>query len=242
MLYVLGLVSGFASVWFVIAALQSFEPAGPARPLNVVMAIVTAALAALCFWAARRFKLLLLALLIIGAGALGAGHLNPATAAGEQIAVTTDPPLGQIHPHGGPSAGIGADKLVIEVKDSAGRVIPNVKLEVQMDAPATNWFMSTDVPRIEGQTVLNWSGIAASGRQEFEYIFPIRGKYHLTIKASPAPGASASFSPISQESDLAITEKPKSMLYLALFLAALFVLVTISGAVLGRANIAARGA
>lgn len=53
MLYVLGLVSGFASVWFIVAALQTFADAAPARTTNVVAALLAAGLAAAFFWMAR---------------------------------------------------------------------------------------------------------------------------------------------------------------------------------------------
>lgn len=164
----------------------------------------------------------------------------PAGAAGEQIVVTTDPPIGDIQPHGGPSAGLEPDKLIVEVKDASGRNVPNVKLDVRLDTPSTNWFVSTDVPRIEGHTVLNWSGVAADGRQEFQYAFPIRGAYRVSVKASPAAGSSASFIPISRDTELGVREKGKSFLYLGAFLAALFAFGAISGVVLGRANMAGR--
>jgi hypothetical protein len=181
------------------------------------------------------------ALLAAGiAGGLTCGG-QVATAAGEQIVVTTDPPLNEIHPHGGPSDA-EPDKFIVEVKDASGRNIPNVKLDIKMDTPPTNWFISTDVPRIEGVQVLNWSGVAPDGRQEIGYIFPMRGTYRLSIAASPAPGSTASFSPVSKDTELTISEKPSSVLYLLLFLAALFTFGLISGVVLGRANFAGRRA
>jgi hypothetical protein len=242
MLYVLALVSGFASFWFLVAAMQTFTDAAPARAINVVLAVVLALLTVALVWAGRRWKVMLLLALAVGAGALAAGSGAPsATAAGEQIVVTTDPPLSQVHPHGGPSAGIGPDKLIVEVRDAGGRPIPNVLLDVQMDAPPTNWFVSTDVPRIEGQPILSWSAVAPDGRQEFAYIFPIRGPYHLTVKASPAPGSPAAFSPVTRDLTVDISEKPTSVLYLLLFLAVLFVFGAISGLVLGRANRVGRG-
>ena len=175
------------------------------------------------------------AVLLLGLGATA----RDAGAAGEQIVVSTDPPLSQIHPHGGPSAAL-PDKLVVEVKDASGRNIPNVLLDVQVDTPPTNWFVSTDVPRIEGVTALIWSAVAPDGRQEIAYIFPIRGPYHVTVRAAPAPGAAATFSPITRETTVDISEKPTSVLYLALFLAVLFLFGAVSGLVLGRANRAGR--
>jgi hypothetical protein len=250
MIYVLALASGFACFWFIVAALQSFDAAGPARPINIAGALITGALSAGLFWLGRRvdrstLACLVAALLAVGvasAGLSGAGLSggNVASAAGEQIVISTTPPLNEIHPHGGPSAGLDPDTLIVEVKDSSGKDIPNVQLHVHLVAPPTNWFISTDVPRIEGHDLLDWSAVAPDGRQEFQYLFPIRGAYHLTVQASPAPGSTATFSPITKDTELAISEKPKSVLYLLLFLAALFVFGVISGAVLGRAHFASR--
>jgi hypothetical protein len=243
MFYVLALVSGFASFWFLVASLQTFTDAGPARATNITLTVVMALLAAAFVWAGRRWKALLLVLLAVGGGALALTYGTPtASAAGEQVILSTNPPLGQVHPHGGPSAGIDPDTVILEVKDASGRAIPNVLLEVEMVAPATNWFVSTDVPRIEGHTILNWKAVAPTGRQEFSYLFPIRGAYHLTVKASPAPGSSTTFAPFTQDLTVNISEKPTSILYLTLFLAVLLLFGAISGFVLGRANNAARSA
>lgn len=167
---------------------------------------------------------------------------GPAVAAGEQITLTTRPELSQIHPHGGPSAGLKPDTLVIEVKDAAGRAIPNVLLDVSMRTPETNWFISTDVPRIEGKQVLHWVGVSPDGTQTIDYTFPIRGAYQIDVKARPAPGSTASFAPLSRQMELNVSEKPRSFLYLGLFLAVLFIFGAISGLVLGRAHQAGRRA
>src|SRR5437867_1973597 len=121
MLYVLALVSAFASFWFIVAALQTFTDAAPARPTNIVLAIVTALLAVGLFWLGRRLNrntLACLAAALLAAGLAGGvlGGDQVATAAGEQIVVTTDPAIGEIHPHGGPSDA-QPDKFIVEVKD-----------------------------------------------------------------------------------------------------------------------------
>ena len=56
MLYVFGLVTAFAAIWFVVAALQTFADAEPARLQNWVIAVVMAALSAACFWLAQRAR------------------------------------------------------------------------------------------------------------------------------------------------------------------------------------------
>jgi len=185
----------------------------------------------------RAARLLSVGLLIAAATIT---HAVPAGAAGEQIVLSADPPLDQIRPHGGPSAGLEPDKLIVEVKDASGRNLTNVKLDVKLDTPETNLFITTDVTRIEGHTVLNCSGVSPDGRQEIAYAFPIRGTYHLTVTVSPAPGSTAAFSPVTKDMQFTVHEKGKSFMYLGLFLAALFVFGTVSGIVLGRANMAGR--
>jgi hypothetical protein len=56
MLYVFGLVSAFASAWFVLAALQTFTDAAPERLTNIIVAVAFAALSAATFWLARRAR------------------------------------------------------------------------------------------------------------------------------------------------------------------------------------------
>ena len=54
MLYVFGLAAAFATFWFVLAALQTFADAAPARLTNFVLAVVFGLVAAGLFWLARR--------------------------------------------------------------------------------------------------------------------------------------------------------------------------------------------
>ncbi|MBI3977952.1 MAG: hypothetical protein HY331_07195 [Chloroflexi bacterium] len=189
-----------------------------------------------------RTRLVPIAVVLIAIALLASALWRPVvgTAAGEQIVVTTEPPLDQIHPHGGPGAEVVPDRLIVEVKDATGKNIPNVVVDLQMDAPATNWFISTDVPLVEGRTLLKLRGVAPNGRLEIDYMFPIRGTYRLAVKASPAPGAAAGFTPFSRELDLPISEKPSSYVNLGVFLLVLFGFGVISGLIIGRANAAAR--
>ncbi len=160
-----------------------------------------------------------------------------AAAADVQITFETNPPLSQIRPHGGPTGRIEPDEAIIEVKDANGVLIPNVQIDLQMDAPQTNWLLSTDVPRIEGVTLLKYRFVSATGRQTFKYIFPIRGAYHVTIQAvSLTPGA---FGPTTQTFDVNIAEKESSLINVATSLIALFAFGGASGFALMRSHRAA---
>lgn len=155
-----------------------------------------------------------------------------------QITLTTSPPPEQIRPHGGPTGRIEPDEVIVEVKDAEGALIPNVQIDFQMDAPRTNWLLSTDVPRVEGITLLKYRFLSATGRQTFKYIFPIRGAYHVTVQASPlTPGA---FAATTKTFVVNIAEKESSLLNLAIFLLALLVFGGLSGFVIMRSRLAAR--
>ncbi|MBI3761118.1 MAG: hypothetical protein HY260_04560 [Chloroflexi bacterium] len=180
-----------------------------------------------------RLWIILLWPLLLASGA------RPATAVGDvQITFTTNPSQAQIRPHGGPTGQIAPDEAIIEVRDTRGALIPNVQIDFQMDAPQTNWFISTDVPRIEGVTLLKYRFVSPTGRQTFDYIFPIRGDYRLTIQASPlTPGA---FTATTKTLNLHIAEKESSLVNLAGFLALLLGFGALSGFLIARSHLAAR--
>ena len=179
--------------------------------------------------------LLLLPLLLLKSGAI------PALAADNvRITFESNPPLSQVRPHGGPTGHIEPEELYVEVRDAQGKLIPNVQIDVDMIAPETNWFVTTDVPRVEGVKLLHYHFVSATGRQTFNYIFPIRGAYHVTIQTSPVtPGA---FTPTTQTLDVNITEKETSLFAITLFMLILFSFGLVSAFILMRSHRAAQAA
>lgn len=171
---------------------------------------------------------------------LAANPAPPADAAagGVRITFQTNPPIAQIRPHGGPTGHIEPEEAIIEVRDAQGALIPNVQIDFQMIAPPTNWFISTDVPRVEGVTLLDDHFVSATGRQTFNYIFPIRGAYHLTVRARPVtPGT---FDAATQTFDVTINEKESSLRNLIILVLVLLAFGAVSGFVLARSHLAAR--
>ncbi len=182
-----------------------------------------------------RWLILLLPLLLLTPGPA------PTLAASDvQITFASNPPLSQIRPHGGPTGHIEPEEMFIEIRDAHGALIPNVHLDLDMTAPETNWFVSTDVPRVEGVKLLHYHFVSATGRQTFNYIFPIRGTYHVTIQASPVKAGA--FQPTTQTLDVNITEKESSLFAIILFALILFAFGLVSAFILMRSHLAARAA
>ncbi len=182
-----------------------------------------------------RWLVLLLPLFLLTPGP------TPTLAAGDvQITFASNPPLSQIRPHGGPTGHIEPEEMFIEVKDAQGALIPNVQIGLDITAPETNWFISTDVPRVEGVKLLHYHFVSAMGRQTFHYIFPIRGPYHITIQASPV--TAGAFQPTTQTLDVNIAEKESSLFAITLFAGILFVFGLVSAFILMRSHRAARAA
>ncbi len=172
----------------------------------------------------RRFVLFLFLIPLV----LFLQRAAPLSAADQvQITLTSNPPLSDIRPHGGPTGHIEPEHFMLEVRDANGALVPNVKIDYRMVAPQTNWFISTDVPRVEGVVMMDDHYVSATGQQPFNYIFPIRGPYQVTVQASPVtPGA---FEPTTKTFDLNITEKESSAINLTILLIALVVFGALSG-------------
>ena len=56
LLYVFALAAAFGAFWLLVAALQTFTDAAPARADNVIGMIVSAAVSAGLFWLARWYR------------------------------------------------------------------------------------------------------------------------------------------------------------------------------------------
>ncbi len=184
---------------------------------------------------------LLFALLLLQLLALMLQRAAPTTAASDvQITFETNPPLDQVRPFGGPSTEVVPVQVILSVRDAQGALVPNAQLDFKMIAPQPNLFISTDVPRVEGVTLLDAHFVTATGQQTFTYIMPIRGAYQLTISASPT--VAGAFNPTTKTLDWTVNEKEASLLNAGVFLLALFAFGAYSGYLLTRSHLAARAA
>ena len=180
----------------------------------------------------RHARVALLALvaltgLLIAASASGA----PQTQAGAPvISFTTQPAAAEIHVREQPA------KAVIEVKDAGGRLLRDVVIDVLIDTPPAGTFISTDLPRVDGTTLVKSRLTAPDGRIEMDVIWPMRGTYKVNVTASPAPGAASSFQRVSRDFDLTLPERPGPATNFLFFAAILLGAGGLAGYVMGVAN------
>jgi len=156
------------------------------------------------------------------------------TPAGGTITLTTQPDAAQIVPDEVESP----TKFIIEARGPGGAALRNVYIDVEITAPTSGPFVSTDVPVVEGTTLLKSRFGAPDGRLEFDYVVPIRGTYKVKLQA--IPGVGATFQPISKEFDLNVKERAVEIGYFWLTIAALLVVGIGAGWVLGYFNRGAR--
>jgi len=169
----------------------------------------------------------LISLLVLLAGAALAAAQ---TGGAGRITLRTTPPAAEIIP----DVVEEPTTFVIEATDSAGRPLRNAYFQVEMTAPTSGPFVSSDIPAIEGTTLLQSRFPAPEGRLEFKYVVPIRGTYRVNVQAIPGPGAG--FTAFSQQLTLQVRENPAELRNLVLLVVGLLGLGVASGVVLGYAN------
>jgi hypothetical protein len=183
--------------------------------------------------AAAGVAVLLLALLV---------GTSPAAAAEGSFRVTYDPPLGEVEAQGNPNSPKTPTTISVQALGADGRPVRDARIEATVTAPDPPAIVGTDVPRAEGLALLRTSFGAPDGRQAFSTVLPIRGEYRLALRASPAPGGSASFAPFSQTTSFDVRERPGELRNLVLALLALALFGAISAALVARPHMRRRAA
>lgn len=148
------------------------------------------------------------------------------------ITLTTDPPVDEIVPDDVEDL----VKTIIEVKDASGRLIPNVLITVDWEAPAFGPFVSSDIPAVEGTKLQQSTFLATTGRLEMETVYPIRGTYKFEVRAAPGPGSPTQFGPVAKTFEVSVRENPEEPPKFWLLAGGLLVLGLVSGIILGAAN------
>ena len=132
------------------------------------------------YWAALVFTILLL---------LG----NPSAFAQEtsgRVLLTLDPPVQKLVPFEAEAEQQQSPpRFHLEAQDSQGKALSRVRMQIKMVTPATNPWVSTDFPIIEGTELLSLEVPAAQGVVEFEQMLPIRGTYQILLKVMPMDDA-----------------------------------------------------
>lgn len=123
------------------------------------------------------------------------------------LELTTNPPIGQFYPFEAEAATPQSPvQLTIAARNSDGQLLANSKFKLQIFAPPSNPFLSTDFPVVEGTKLLEMEAIATQGKLEIEQMLPIRGKYQLLVDVTPIAGDT--FKPIHQTLTLDVPETP----------------------------------
>ena len=110
----------------------------------------------------------------------------PLWAQGLNISVKTSPPIDQLRTHAGP---VG---LTVLVTAAAGKPVESGWADIRLDAPEAGFFFSTDIPLVEGTTLVEMRVPLRHGNVELQYDWPIRGEYRLAVAATSADGKAAS--------------------------------------------------
>jgi hypothetical protein len=149
--------------------------------------------------------------IVVSLGLVGPLWAGALVAAPRQIRLRTIPSLEQARPMAEPV------RLSLAVLDEGRRPVANARIGVRLFSPEPGRFFSTDRPLVEGTQLLEFEITSASGATEWEYLFPIRGKYRLEVTAADGRGGR-----LSQTFDLRIRESRKKLVLLFVFSAALF--------------------
>ncbi len=123
----------------------------------------------------------------------------------------TLPPLDQLRPFS------QAATIIISVTDSSGAPIEKGWVQIRLDAPKPGWFFSTDFPFVEGSHLLDMRLPLRRGRVQWQYLFPIRGQYLMTVEAVTAHDRKT-----DKTFRMAITENERKWMFLGLFTLGLF--------------------
>ena len=154
----------------------------------------------------------------------------PSTAyAAIDIQFETDPPAEEVIPEHGP-----VKNTVRVVQDS--QLVPNAVIEITVTNPTVHPFFSTDMPMVEGNPLGHLVLVAPEGEATFNWLWPIRGDYNVTITARSAEGAANAFGPVTKEIIYHVDENPAKRTNFIVLLVVLVAFGALSGFVLGWSN------
>ncbi len=110
------------------------------------------------------------------------------------------------------------------VTDAGGKPVENGWVDVRLDAPGPGFFFSTDLPLVEGTRLVEMRLRLKHGIAEWQYAWPIRGEYRLTVEAISADGKR-----VSQSFAITVRESAMKWLTLGGFTLGLFLLGFVAG-------------
>jgi|GEM_PF-2461187 len=108
--------------------------------------------------------------------------------------------------------------------------VQNGSAHIQLSSPERKFFSPTDFPMVEGTDLIDSTLSIENGKASFNYMFPIRGDYHLQVDVVDEKGNKVG----NHHLVVNISENPKEVQNAILFIAILAVFGLIAGYVLAR--------
>ena len=146
---------------------------------------------------------------------------------GLQVTLVTIPSADEI----GPDDTLAT--TTISIVDGTGQPVPNAYLQMHLDAPKGNAFISTDFPIVEGTPLFEFEGLLPDGRLEFDYIYPIRGTYAFEVRAGMSADTLNTAENTTDTLSLTIRENASEVWNFAIFAAFLLLFGLIAGYIIG---------
>ncbi len=164
------------------------------------------------------------------------GRAAAGTADAGSFRVAFDPPLSKLSAQGNPDSERSLTAVTVEARGPGGRPLAGAVIDVTLTAPRFNSLARSDIPRVEGRRLLHTRLAAADGRYTFRYVWPIRGRYRLDLRAVPSPSSGSSFSAFGESLSFSVGERSGEEKKLLLVLLAFFAFGAASAFVLVRAQ------
>lgn len=122
-------------------------------------------------------------------------------------------------------------RLTLRVLDQNGHPVKNVIIHSRLESPRKSILISTDFPIVEGTFLWDFTTISPDGEWTIEYVFPIRGLYHLRVSANPLSGGDPTHR-VTRVFHLKILENPREIWNVRLLVLGLFLFGAVSGFIL----------
>jgi hypothetical protein len=146
------------------------------------------------------------------------------------IYLKVSPPLEMLRPYSDPAT------MTLLITGAEGKPVIEGRVAIRLDAPEPGRFFSTDFPLVEGSRLLDMSLPLSQGKAEWKYLFPIRGRYRLTIEFVAPDGRI-----VNKTFPLRIRENEQKWFFLGIFTMGLFVLGVFAGRIFTGAVSNAKG-
>lgn len=128
-------------------------------------------------------------------------------------------------------------RFVLQLQDATtGRSLSKpIQMELELFHVKGWGLLSTGFPHVEGKEQFRGTFLAPQGRLAFDYLFPVRGLYRLTVRCrAMSPGLLGRMGPIGQNFSISVGEQPANARNARLLLGSLLLIGVGVGLVFAR--------